>query len=118
MTNLDKIIGDVIFVSVFNVEQFSEIGISGASGHYLLKGYDQIGLWLQHPGLVIIHSKDKLGKPLPDADHIKENIQANFVVTWNNIKTLMHYPERDGFDFPSEFDLDIGFKFNIDKKDK
>jgi len=22
----------------------------------------------------------------------------------------MHYPDRDGYDFPSEFDKDIGFK--------
>ena len=29
----------------------------------------------------------------------------------------MHYPNREGYDFPSEFDKDVGFKVAKDKKD-
>ena len=28
---------------------------------------------------------------------------------WNQIKTIMHYPDREGYDLPSEFDKNIGF---------
>ena len=109
MVNLNKIIGDIIFISFRNIENFLDIGITSSSGHYLLKGYDQIGLWLEHPGIVIIHNEDKLGNPLPVTEHTNENIAANFIVTWDNVKTMMHYPDREGFDFPSEFDKKIGF---------
>ena len=45
-----------------------------------------------------------------ETDAILE-IAAIFLVQWGNIKTMMHYPEREGFDFPSEFKKEIGFKF-------
>ena len=51
MTNLDEIIGDIIFISFADLERFKDIGITSPSGHFLLKGYDQMGLWLEHPGL-------------------------------------------------------------------
>ena len=64
MIKLDEIIGDIIFISFSNLERFKDIGITKSSGHYLLKGYDQMGLWLEHPGLVIIRSEDRTGNPL------------------------------------------------------
>ena len=56
MINLDEIIGDVIFISFRDVNRFKDIGITTPSGHFLLKGYDQMGLWLEHPGIVLIRS--------------------------------------------------------------
>ena len=49
------------------------------------------------------------------ADEIKnkikrEKVDANFLMRWEYIISVMHYPDREGYDFPSEFDLDIGFK--------
>ena len=116
MVSLDEIIGDVIFISFRNIESFIDIGITSLSGHFQLKGYDQMGLWLQHPGIVLIHNEDKSGNPLPVADHTNENIAADFIVTWDNVNTIMHYPDREGFDFPSEFDKKIGF--GLDNKEK
>ncbi len=37
-------------------------------------------------------------------------IAANFLITWDNILTIMHYPDRKGYDFPSEFEKSIGFE--------
>ena len=56
--------------------------------------------------------KDKAGNPLPVSKHTKENIAADFIVTWNNVNTIMHYPEREGFDFPNEFNKNFGFRFD------
>ena len=50
--------------------------------------------------------------PIPDGEEDKEHIDANIFIHWSNVRTLMHYPNRKGFDFPSEFDKDIGFKIN------
>ena len=112
MIKLDDIIGDIIFISFGNLERFKDIGITESSGHFLLKGYDQMGLWLEHPGIVIIRTEDKTGRPLPVSKHTKENIAADFIVTWDNVNTIMHYPEREGFDFPNEFNKNFGFRFD------
>ena len=112
MINLDEIIGDIIFISFRDLERFKDIGITESSGHFLLKGYDQMGLWLEHPGIVIIRTEDKTGSPLPVPKHTKENIAADFIVTWDNVNTIMHYPEREGFDFPNEFNKNFGFRFD------
>ena len=74
-----------------------------------------MGIWLEHPGIIIIRSEDKTGNPLPVSKQTKENIAADFIVTWDNVNTIMHYPEREGYDFPSEFNTEIGFKYR-DKK--
>ncbi len=116
MIKIDKLIGDIIFISFRDIEPFKDIGITITSGHFHLKGYDQIGLWLEHPGLVILNNEDADGNPLPVPKQIKENIAADFIVTWGNINTIMQYPDRKGYDFPSEFDKSIGF--SIKTKDE
>ena len=109
MTNLDKIIGDVIFISFRDIKRIKDLGITSATGHFILKGYDQMGIWLAHPGLIVIKNQNESGDPLPVSEHTKETIIADFIVTWDNINTIMHYPERKGYDMPSEFDQNIGF---------
>ena len=111
MVNLDNIIGDIVFISFVNIERLVDIGIKEPSGHFLLTGYDQMGLWLKHPGITIIYTEDKSGKPISISKQTKEEIAADFIVTWDNVNTVMHYPERKGFDFPSEFNKIFGFRF-------
>ena len=108
---LDDIIGDVIFISFRNPERMKEIGIEDHSGHYMLKGFDQLGLWLEHPGILIQHMEDEEGKPLHPEEQSHEEIEAVFIVKWDNVNTLMHYPKRKGFDFPNKFRKKIGFRF-------
>ena len=117
MINLDEIIGDIIFISFVNLERFKDIGITESSGHFLFKGYDQMGIWLEHPGIVLNCSEDKNGNPLPVAKHTRENIAADFIVTWDNVNTMMHYPDREGFDFPNEFNKNFGFRFVHENKE-
>ena len=111
MFKSDDIIGDIVFISLNSNEFLQDIGINAQSGHFLVKGYDNLGLWLQHPGIIIKKIEDKKGKPLPVKMQKEERIDGIFLVMWNQVNTIMHYPNRDGFDFPSEFDKNIGFKF-------
>lgn len=109
MISINEIIGDIVFISFSNYERYKNIGINTSDGHYLLKGYDQLGVWLEHPGLNITNN-EKSAK--------KSRIQANFLVTWDNINTIMHYPNREGYDFPSEFSRNsIGFSFEDANKE-
>ena len=110
MFKSDDIIGDIVFISLNSNEFLQDIGINAQSGHFLVKGYDNLGLWLQHPGIIIKKIEDKKGKPLPVKLQKEERIDGVFLVMWNQVNTIMHYPNRDGFDFPNEFDKNIGFK--------
>jgi len=111
MVRLDDIIGDIIYISFRDVEGMHEIGIQKPSGHYMLKGFDQMGLWLEHPGILIQHMEDKQGHLLPIDQQSQEEVDAVFMVRWNNVNTMMHYPNREGFDFPDQFRKNIGFLF-------
>ena len=75
MVNLDKIIGDVIYISFRDLGRMKDIGIQQASGHYMLKGYDQLGLWLEHPGIIIRQLEDGKGRPLPTEEQTQEEIE-------------------------------------------
>tara|TARA_B100000945_G_C19930532_1_gene389321 strand:+ start:189 stop:539 length:351 start_codon:yes stop_codon:yes gene_type:complete len=116
MFNTEQIIGDIVFISFNDINRYQDIGLSKPYGHFFILGYDNIGVWVTHPGLFIEELEDKKGKPLPLEKIHREEINASFLVTWDNIKTIMHYPNREGFDFPSEFDKNIGFKFKRNKQ--
>jgi hypothetical protein len=112
MFKSEDIIGDIVFISFNNKDCLKDIGIVSPSGHYLVKGYDHLGLWLQHPGVFIKKTKDENGNPIPLDIQKANQIDGVFLVMWGFINTIMHYPDRDGYDFPSEFNKDIGFKSN------
>ena len=115
---LDDIIGDVIFISFKDTERMREIGIEKPSGHYMLRGYDRIGLWVEHPGVLIQHIEDEKGRPLPPDQQSQNKIDALFMINWDNVNTMMHYPNRKGFDFPIKVSNKIGFTFNEKQKAK
>ena len=115
MFTTQKIIGDIVFISFNDHERYLDIGINNSCGHFKVTGYDNIGIWVSHPNLVLTTLEDSNGKPLKEKDIIKEKIESNFLITWDNIKTLMHYPRRLGYDFPSEFNKKFGFKINKNK---
>ena len=108
---LDDIIGDVIYISFRDLKRMQEIGISETSGHYMLKGYDQLGLWLEHPGIIIHHMEDEEGRPIQPDKQIEEEIDAVFLLQWDNVNNIMHYPDRKGFDLPDQYRKKIGFRF-------
>jgi hypothetical protein len=112
MFTSQEIIGDIIYVSLKDKERYRDIGIQD-DGHFYVLGYDNFGIWVKHPKLILSTNLDSEGKPLPPKNIIHEKIESNFLITWDNINTLMHYPDREGFDFPSEFNKKYGFK--IDK---
>tara|TARA_B100000900_G_scaffold60392_1_gene45832 strand:- start:334 stop:684 length:351 start_codon:yes stop_codon:yes gene_type:complete len=106
---MEFIVNDIVFV-VFN-EKLSPLGINDIEGYYKVMGHDHIGIWLKHPGILKVKTLDKKGKPLPESQRREELIDGVFLATWGNIKTIMHFPDREGFDFPGLLDASkIGFK--------
>ena len=110
MFTLENIIGDVVFVSLRDKSFLSKIAIPEDLNHFKIKGQDQLGLWVEHPQLTFKYKLDQNGKSIPGNEKKPENVDAVFLIAWGNIDTIMHYPDREGYDFPSEFETDIGFK--------
>ncbi len=108
MVKLEKLIGDIIYISFRDIGRYKDIGIT-QHGHYKLKGYDQLGLWLEHPGIIIKKIIDEKDSPIPLDQQKKEIIQSDFMAHWDNVNSLMQYPERVGFDF-NDTKSKIGFK--------
>ena len=112
---MEFIVNDIIFISF--KEDLKSIGINYNEGYFKVKGHDSLGIWLEHPGIEKIEDVDKKGKPIPANKRKKEVIEAVFLAHWGNIKTIMHFPNREGFDFPSPFERKVGFRSNKDLTD-
>ena len=110
MFTLENIIGDIVFISLRDKSFLSKIAISEDLNHFKIMGQDQLGLWVEHPQLTFKYNSDKNRKSIPENEQKTEKVDAVFLIAWGNIDTIMHYPNRVGYDFPSEFDTDIGFK--------
>ena len=117
----EDIIGDIVFISIHDIKQFLDIGIIQNSDHYFVQGLDHLGLWVRHPGLIFEKVKGASLPKLNSSNDISINIEANFFIPWHQVKTLMHYPDREGFDFPQDvLKKKIGFKqgkISADRKD-
>jgi len=115
MMKIDEIIDDIVFISFREPESLKDIGLTLKSGNFLVKGFDQFGVWLSHPGLFFVNETDDDGKPIPPKKQSRQQIEANFLVRWENIITIMHFPGREGYDFPNEFEKDFGFEIKAKK---
>ena len=110
MFTVEHIIGDIVFIALRDKSFLSKLAIPEELTHFKVKGQDQLGLWVEHPKLTFRYTTDQEGKPIEKDKQKTESVDAVFLVAWANIDTIMHYPDRDGYDFPSEFSTDIGFK--------
>ena len=110
MFTVEHIIGDIVFIAFRDKSFLSKLAIPEELTHFKVKGQDQLGLWVEHPKLTFRYTTDKEGKSIEKDKQKTESVDAVFLVAWANIDTIMHYPDRDGYDFPSEFDTDMGFK--------
>ena len=59
MFNIEDIIGDFVYIDFLDISVYNEIGINSNIKHFLVKGYDHIGIWLAHPNLLTKKNKKK-----------------------------------------------------------
>ena len=65
MFTTEKIIGDVVYISFADKERYKDIGIDTKAGHFKILGYDNIGLWVEHPYMLESKSSNKKARKLP-----------------------------------------------------
>ena len=109
MMQLEHIVGDVVCIVLRDPNSLKEINLNERINWLKVRGFDKMGLWVEHPDLVVVKTEEG-GKPIPPKKRTSERLDASVLITWDNVQTIMHYPNRDGYDFPSEFDKNVGFK--------
>ena len=112
MMQLEHIVGDVVCIVLRDPDSLKEINLNERLNWLKVRGFDKMGLWVEHPDLVVFKTEEN-GKPIPPKKRVKERLDASVLITWDNIQTIMHYPNREGYDFPSEFEREVGFKIQI-----
>lgn len=102
MMKIEKVVGDLILLVLDNHEPLKKIGIDQDKIFVKVKGYDENGMWIHHPGFQIPNfdngNKQKTKK-----------IEASILIPWVFIVSIAHFPGEEGFDFPSPFEQHIGF---------
>jgi hypothetical protein len=110
MMKIEDTVNDIVLAVLREPEMMERVGIASQDFYARVVGYDEYGIWLEHPNFEVIFSEDERGKPLPPDKVQREHIDASVYVPWGNIATLVHFPHREGFDFPSPFRKPIGFE--------
>ncbi len=104
-----EIIGDIVHVFVGELDALKQLGLVDNPLVVQIVGADDMGLWAAHPNYTIVKAVDQQGKPLPEDQRVTRTLEANFLIRWEQINTIVHFPHLEGFDMPSPFERHIGF---------
>ena len=99
---IEKVVGDLILLVLDNHEPLKKIGIDQDKIFVRVKGYDENGMWIHHPGFLVPNLKDENKKKT-------KKIVASILIPWAFVVSVAHFPGAEGFDFPSPFEQHIGF---------
>lgn len=106
---MSDIVGDVVQVLLKETAELEVLGFEKTSLFLKVVGLDEMGVWVTHPDYMVVKVNDEDGKPLPLKQQVKEQVDANFIIRWEQIATIVHFPNREGYDFPSPFEKHMGF---------
>lgn len=102
MVEIDKLIHDKIMIVLNNYDGLGKIGIKEANFYAKIVGYDRIGLWIENPEFKTTRVRDDEGNIIPPEYRKQEVYNANILIPWNNIKSIVHFPDREGFAYEED----------------
>ncbi len=102
MIEIERLINDRVMIVLVNHEGLSKVGIHENQFYAKLVGYDRIGLWIENPEFTTTRVRDEEGRIIPSDDRKKEMYQANVLIPWSNIRSIVHFPSREGFAFEED----------------
>jgi hypothetical protein len=103
MMKIEEVVGDLILLVLDNHEPLKKIGIDQDKIFVHVKGYDENGMWIHHPGFQVPNITG-------DESEETKKLEASILIPWAFIVSIAHFPGAEGFDFPSPFEQHIGFK--------
>ena len=102
LMKIDEILNDVVLLVLDGHDPLKELGIEKNKIYVKVIGYDEYGLWVEHPSFQV--PLFKKGKPAGEKE-----VTATMLIPWGFIASVVHFPGVEGFDFPFPFDTHIGF---------
>ena len=106
MMKIETIVGDVVLLVLQDIESLKEMGIQKNKIYARIVGYDENGIWIEHPNFQIPRMETQSNK---EGDITTETVTASVLIAWPFITSIVHFPNVEGFDFPNPFDLHFGF---------
>ena len=106
---INDIVGDIVQIVLKEPDDLAGLGFDKPSLFLKVVGVDEMGVWVIHPSYMVVRVNDEEGKPLPEEEQVHTQVDANFLIRWEQIATIVHFPNREGFDFPDPFEKHIGF---------
>jgi len=97
--DMDKVMNDRVMLILREIDGLRAAGIYEHNFYAKVVGRDQIGLWIENPKFEIIRVRHEDGTIIPPDQRIKEEYIANILIPWGNIRSMVHFPGREGFDF-------------------
>lgn len=105
MMKIEDIIDDIVLLVLTENEPLKELGITQNKLFVKVVGYDENGIWIENPDFRLPDTNKKD----PEA---YTSVTASILIAWAYISSIVHFPNMEGFDFPSPFDAKIGFDLN------
>ncbi len=107
MMTFENTVGDVVLLVLHNHEPLAELGITQNGLYAKVLGYDENGVWIEHPKFNITTNveTDEEG----NTKVTQKAVTASVLIAWAFIVSVVHFPGVEGFDYPSPFETHIGF---------
>ena len=107
---VSKTIQDVVLVVLKDIGPLEPLGLKEKQFFAKVHGYDEMGLWIELPDFPVpVTASTDSGLWTPE---VMENVNASAMIPWGALATVVHFPDVRGYDYPSPFNRQIGFKSN------
>lgn len=95
---IDDIMNKTVMLMLFHHEGLESAGIKERKFYAKVVGRDSIGVWIENPHLETTRVRDDNGLLIPREKREHEEHLAYVLIPWGNIRSLVHFPAREGFD--------------------
>jgi len=95
---IDETMNKTVMLMVFQSEGLDPAGIKEKKFYAKVVGRDSIGLWIENPKLETTRVRDDKGILIPPEKRQHEENVAYVLIPWGNIRSVVHFPMREGFD--------------------
>jgi hypothetical protein len=97
--DIDKVINDRVMLVLREVDGLRAAGVSEHNFYAKVVGRDHIGLWIENPKFEITRVRREDGTIIPPDERVKEEYIANILIPWGNVRSIVHFPQRSGYDY-------------------
>lgn len=95
---IDDAVNKMVMLLIFSHEGLEAAGIKEKRFYAKIVGRDSIGLWIENPKLETTRVRDDNGSIIPPNRRQLEEHVAHVLLPWGNIRSVVHFPTRQGFD--------------------